>query len=171
MNSGTRRVAIVSLISALSCASAPTTSVQTTSFERQPAEEKANTALDVRSNSGTNRGRTMYMMVRALPPDEAVTALESYEDATRMLFSSERDPNIVLGEPIFPGVPLSFELTEPQDSTVILYFFFTHPGESWRVHVPSPMPRAIVVELGTDEVQQVDVVRPEPTAKLSGGVP
>lgn len=157
------RVATLGLLASVSCASAPTTnltareSVQNAS--KKPTVPLQPAGIAIQSTTATNRGRTLYMMVRTLPPSQGATALESYEDASRMLFASERDPNVVFAEPVIPGMPLETELHEASDSTVILYFFFTHPGESWRLHIPPPVPKRIRVELGVDQVDRLEVKR------------
>jgi hypothetical protein len=115
--------------------------------------------IRVHSEPSANHGRSLYVMIRSVPKDEADTALESYEDATRMLFAAKRAPDVIAAEPIFPGVPLDIPLAEPVDHSVILYFFFTYPGESWRVQVPAPVPASVEIELGENEVNHVEVTR------------
>jgi hypothetical protein len=158
------RVAALGLLASVSCASAPTTKVTALESVQRSSSKKPAVAIQpagiaIHSTPATNRGRTLYMMVRALPPAQGATALESYEDASRMLFASERDPNVVFAEPVIPGMPLEAELHEGIDSTVILYFFFTHPGESWRLHIPPPLPERIFVDLGVDQVDRFEVKR------------
>jgi hypothetical protein len=113
----------------------------------------------VTSTRETNQGNVLHMMVRSLSADAAATATESYEDATVMLFAQNRDPDVVAAEPIIPGRPIHLELEEPLDHSVVVYFFYTNPGESWRVQVENPPPEALRIELGPNEVANVAVER------------
>lgn len=115
--------------------------------------------LVVNSTRETNQGNVLHMMVRSLDVDKAATTTESYEDATTMLFATERDPDVVAAQPIFPGHPAKLQLKEPPGNSVVLYFFFTNPGESWRVQVSSPPPDEVTIDLGPNEVASVSVER------------
>jgi hypothetical protein len=158
-----RRALVAAMsISCAQCASASSSSLKvanTQQLEGSGAADLSSMELLVNSTRETNQGNVLHMMVRSVDVDKAVTTTESYEDATSMLFAPERDPDVVAAQPIFPGHPTRLQLKEPEGNSVVLYFFFTNPGESWRVQVSSPPPDELTIELGANEVASVSVER------------
>jgi hypothetical protein len=122
-------------------------------------EPLTTTELHIESTRATNQGNVLHLMVRSLNADAAATNTESYEDATVMLFATTRDPDVVAAQPIIPGHATNLVLNEPEANSVVLYFFFTDPGESWRVQLSSPPPQQVRIELGINEVANVTVDR------------
>ena len=116
------------------------------------------TNLIVQSASQTNSGNVFRMMVRSVPEKVADTTTETYEEAARML-ANPRDDAVVLAQPIFPGRPTLVHLAQPPDKRLILYFFFTNPGDYWRVQIAGAPPAEVSVELGENQVERYRVRR------------
>jgi hypothetical protein len=158
-----RAMAVILGAASAQCASSASTSgsLKTSGAAEQSESSQplSRTELIVSSSTQTNRGNVLHMMVRSLDFDTAATTTESYDDATAMLFAKTRDPDVVAAQPIIPGHEARLELKEPENHSVVLYFFFTDPGESWRVQLASPPPQEVRVELGANEVANVDVER------------
>jgi hypothetical protein len=116
----------------------------------------SSTHLYVKSTNATNDGGTLYMMVRSVD-GKTTTVSEQYQDAASKLFADPPDPTVVVGQPIFPGNPVSVTLNEPDTKQVVLYFFYTKPLTNWRVPLPRPLPSEIYVDLGPNQIEHVQV--------------
>ena len=122
------------------------------------ASRVTSTELTVQSVAGTNSGNVLNMMVRSVPQKVADTKNETYEEAALMV-SDPRDEAVVLSQPIFPGRPTRTRLEQQADKRLILYFFFTQPGDYWRVQIAGAPPAAVSVELGENRVERYQVRR------------
>lgn len=111
--------------------------------------------LTVRSAPATNSGNVLYMMVRRLDAKAAVLA-QSYEETAALLSAPGEDDTVLAVRPIFPGRPATLTVQSAEDDHVFAYFFFTSPGPNWRVGLPTPLPKAVSLELGVDQVERVE---------------
>jgi hypothetical protein len=118
----------------------------------------SSTELRVQSLPRTNSGNVLSMMVRSVSEKVADTKIETYEEAARML-GDPRDEAVVLSQPIFPGRPTRVRLEQQADKRLILYFFFTQPGDNWRVQIAGAPPAEVSVELGENRVERYQVRR------------
>ncbi|HET9953275.1 MAG TPA: hypothetical protein VFQ61_02160 [Polyangiaceae bacterium] len=119
-----------------------------------PEPSKARCALRVQSEPVTNGGLVLHMLVRRLDP-KALGVAESYQEAAARVAAEVRDESVVLVRPIIPGQALFIPLEVVKEERLIACFFFTHPGRNWRVELPSPLPPALEIRLGQNEVKQV----------------
>lgn len=115
----------------------------------------SNTRIYVRSTEQTNDGNTLYMMVRGV--DGRGVATETYQEAAAKLFSDPPDPAVVATQPIFPGNQATVTLEDPEAKDVAIYFFFTQPGQSWRVPLRKPLPAEIYIDLGQHQIERVQI--------------
>lgn len=113
--------------------------------------------IQVRSDDDTNAGRPLYLLVRSV--DSRALVSESYTEAAALVFSMPRESSIQHVQALIPGQDASITLPVPEASDLALYFFFTRPGEKWRVPLPRPIPSDIVVELSSNQVKRVMVRR------------
>ena len=114
------------------------------------------TRLYVKSTQTTNDGNTFYMMVRSVD-GKTTTVNEQYQDVAAKLFADPPDPTVVVGQPIFPGTPVSVTLNEGDTKQVVLYFFYTKPLTNWRVPLPRPLPAEVYVDLGANQIEHVQI--------------
>jgi len=113
------------------------------------------TRIHVESKKDTNGGEPFYMVVRSTDGKSFVT--ERYQDIAAKLFAKTQDPATVTQEPIFPGKPFTLTLEEGDKKDLVVYFFFTKPGTNWRVPLRKPLPAEVLVELGANDIQKVQV--------------
>jgi hypothetical protein len=118
----------------------------------------AKTEIHVQSGQEINGGKVLHMMVRAVDEKTATTS-EAYQDAAAMLFSSAKDESFLASQPIFPGKPATVKLDKPTGKDLVLYFFFTSPGDHWRAQVGQPPPSEVYVELGQNQIEKIQVRR------------
>ncbi|WP_437629917.1 hypothetical protein [Sorangium sp. So ce854] len=120
------------------------------------APAPARVTIHVTASERTNRGASMYMMVRAV--GQGLLASESYQDAAAMLFAAPADETILDSRPVFPGRRADVTVTVPEAEkrSLLLYFFFTDPDGQWRAHVPGPLPAEVFVELGERRIARVE---------------
>ena len=105
-------------------------------------------ALSVRSPSGTNHGRPLYMVVRKV--DAKQYATQTYADVASKVVAP--DASVLQTEVIYPGTLQRIQLKVPADSPVAISFLFTNPDGAWQVLVPKPTP-SIDIELADGRVQ------------------
>lgn len=112
-------------------------------------------AINVRIDSAvtTNNGRPFYFMARNVDAQQFLA--EDYESAAERLFKYPADESIAESQTIFPGRQASISVPTQSGKDVILYFFFTRPGQKWKVPVHRPLPSEVVVELGRSQIKRV----------------
>lgn len=120
--------------------------------------KSAATKVIVQSTERTNSGNVLHMMVRRVDAKTASTA-EEYQEMAVMLFAQTRDETVVTTEPVFPGRLTSLAVEEDGEKSFVLYFFFTSPGENWRVQLPKPLPAEVYVDLGQNQIDRIQVRR------------
>ena len=112
--------------------------------------------VQLRSTPQTNQGNTLYVMVRSV---DRATAAENYQDVASRLFADPPDASVVHSQPIFPGSPVTLSLDTSGKKDLVLYFFFTDPGPSWRLPLPRPVPSEITLDLGEHQIDRVQIQR------------
>jgi hypothetical protein len=127
-------VALVSLVSlfGLGCSSAPEVTVEVT------------------STAETNGGRPFYAVTRSVEQTTYIT--DTYEGIAARIFATPPDPTILKAEVIYPGVPATWTVEQPEGLSVGVYFMFTDPGDGWKIVRSPPLPTTIEVELGVNSV-------------------
>lgn len=113
--------------------------------------------VQVQSSRDTNDGKPLYMLVRAV--DSRALVSESYQDASSFVFTTKKDPSVKHVQAIMPGTEVNVTIPTPESSDVALYFFYTHPGDQWRIPLTQPLPSDIVVELGSNQIKRASVRR------------
>lgn len=107
----------------------------------------------VESAASSNGGRPFYFMVRSVDANQFLA--EDYEGAAGRVFKFPADPSVLGSETIFPGQPSSATVDTEDGKDVIIYFFFTTPGQKWKVPLHRPLPSEVVVELGRTQIKRV----------------
>ena len=111
--------------------------------------------IEVQSSEKTNGGRPLYMMVRTV--DSRALLSEDYASASALVFTHPPDKSVQKVQTVLPGKPVVLNLPRPEESELALYFFFTQPGDKWRVPLSQPLPSDVMVELGGSNVKRVMV--------------
>ena len=115
------------------------------------------TRVHVKSSQRTNEGNTLYMMVRDATGKPIVS--ESYNEVAAKLFTDPPDPSVVHVEPIFPGNTVSFSIEDADEKDIFIYFFYTDPGENWRLPLRKPLPAEVFIDLGQYQIERVQIRR------------
>jgi len=113
--------------------------------------------VQVQSSKDTNDGKPLYMLVRAV--DSRALVSESYADASALVFTTKKDPTVKHVQAIMPGTEINVTIPTPESSDVALYFFYTQPGDQWRIPLTQPLPSDIVVELGSNQIERASIRR------------
>lgn len=113
------------------------------------------TRIYVKSTDRTNEGNTLYMMVRDASGKAIVT--EGYQEVAAKLFTDPPDPAIIRTEPIFPGNTVSFTVEGDDEKDLFIYFFYTNPGDNWRVPLRKPLPAEVFIDLGQYQIERVQI--------------
>jgi len=116
----------------------------------------SSTRLQIQSADKTNDGRSLYMLVRPVEDEDVVA--EPYEAATRRVFARQAVPDGQERHVIIPGQTMTIDLATERKQDVVLYFFFTQPGDRWWLALDKKrLSGEIVVELGINEVERIRV--------------
>ena len=114
------------------------------------------TRILIQSAHTTNDGRSFYVMVRPLEDEDVVA--DSYEAAARRVFAREAAPVGQERRVIIPGQTMTMDIPTDRQRDIVLYFFFTEPGDRWWFAVDKErLASEIIVELGLNEVERVRV--------------
>lgn len=114
------------------------------------------TRIQIQSLPSTNRGQSLYVLVRSVEGEELVA--EGYEAAARRMFNREADPTIAERQVIIPGSPLSLSVKTEETRDLAVYFFFTEPGDRWWLSIDKKrLPADVVIELGDDQIDRVGI--------------
>ncbi|HEY6881769.1 MAG TPA: hypothetical protein VI299_27265 [Polyangiales bacterium] len=114
------------------------------------------TRIYVRSSERSNDGNTLYAMVRSVDA-KTIGSNEIYHDVAGKLFADPVDATVVESRPIFPGNPITFNVSEGSAKNLVLYFLFTNPGQNWRLPLRAPLPAEVYVDLGNNEIDRVQM--------------
>jgi hypothetical protein len=115
------------------------------------------TKIYVQSKDQTNAGNVLHM-IRSVDAKTAATA-ESYQEVAAMLFADPRDPSVLSSEPVFPGRLTTVTVDQEKDKSLVLYFFFTSPGDNWRIQVANPLPAEVYIGLGVSQIESAQMRR------------
>lgn len=124
--------------------------------DSKPSFTRALVQID--SRQGTNRGNVLHMMLRQLD-QKAMGVVESYEQAASFVVAQVRDESVLTIQPVIPGKRLTLAVTGDSKKKLVAYFFFTNPGQNWRVELPRPLPAHISIALGNDQVDSMKGTR------------
>ncbi len=116
----------------------------------------AGTRIYVRSSERSNDGNTLYAMVRSVDA-KTIRSNEAYHEVASKLFSDPVDDSVLESRPIFPGNPMTFNVSEGEAKNLVVYFLFTSPGQNWRLPLRSPLPSEVYVDLGDNEIERVQM--------------
>ena len=105
--------------------------------------------LQVRPAVGTNHGRPLYLLVRAM--ERKAYLSESYQDVTTKVLN--RDKSVLRLEVVHPGHARRFIVGVPRPAGLGLYFLFTKPSPGWRMYVEPPVPLVVTVELEGNHIK------------------
>ena len=114
--------------------------------------------VEIDSRQGTNHGNVLHMMLRQLD-QKAMGVVESYEQAASFVVAPVRDESVLTIQPVFPGKRLTLAVTGDSKKKLVAYFFFTNPGQNWRVELPRPLPSRVSIALGNDQVDSLKGAR------------
>ena len=114
------------------------------------------TRIYVRSNERSNDGNTLYAMVRSVDA-KTIRSNEVYYDVASKLFADPADASVLESRPIFPGNPVTFNVSEGDAKEIVVYFLFTNPGQNWRLPLRAPLPAEVYVDLGDNEIERVQM--------------
>jgi hypothetical protein len=114
------------------------------------------TRIYVRSSERSNDGNTLYALVRSVDA-KTIRSNEIYHDVASKLFADPVDPSVIENRPIFPGNPVTFNVSEGDAKNLVVYFLFTNPGQNWRLPLRSPLPSEVYVDLGDNEIERVQM--------------
>lgn len=112
------------------------------------------TRIYVRSTERSNDGNTLYALVRSVDA-KTLRSHEVYHDVASKLFADPADASVLESQPIFPGNPVTFNVSEGEAKDIVLYFLFTNPGQNWRLPLRAPLPSEVYVDLGDNEIERV----------------
>lgn len=113
--------------------------------------------VKVDSTPDTNHGRPIYMMVRTVDGQALVS--EDYGEAAARVFAYPKDPSVQKVQVVLPGQSVDFSIPRSEEGALAIYFFFTHPGNKWRIPLQSPLPSDLIVDLGENNIKRVQVRR------------
>ena len=114
------------------------------------------TRIYVRSSERSNDGNTLYALVRNVDA-KTIRSNEIYHDVASKLFADPADASVIESRPIFPGNPVTFNVSEGDAKNLVVYFLFTNPGQNWRLPLRSPLPSEVYVDLGDNEIERVQM--------------
>jgi hypothetical protein len=114
------------------------------------------TRIYIRSSERSNDGNTLYALVRSVDA-KTLRSNEIYYDVAAKLFADPVDASVIESRPIFPGNPVTFNLSDGDAKNVVVYFLFTQPGQNWRLPLRSPLPSEVYVDLGDSEIERVQM--------------
>jgi hypothetical protein len=116
------------------------------------------THIYIRSNETSNNGNTLYALVRSVDA-KTIRAAERYQDVSSKLFADPADASVLDSRPIFPGNPITFDVSDGAAKELVVYFLFTNPGANWRLPLHAPLPSEVYVDLGDNEIERVQLRR------------
>ncbi len=110
--------------------------------------------IEVDSETDTNQGRPVYVVVRRV--DETAFLTETYEEVASSVFKTPQDPTLVLKEALIPGESWETEMEIPTDPRIAIYFMFTEPGDRWKTLLKQPYPDGVSFELSKNQISYQD---------------
>jgi hypothetical protein len=111
--------------------------------------------IGIESDTKSNAGRPFYVMVRKA--DGKAFISEDYKLVSKKLFSYPKEKSILESRVIIPGQAMEMIIKKPEDIDLALYFFFTEPGDNWRVPIRRPFPAKVLIDLGSNQIKRVRI--------------
>jgi hypothetical protein len=111
-------------------------------------------AVRVDCDPAANGGAPFYVVVRAVEQGTFVT--ESYEAVASKVFATPTDPALLKAEVVHPGAAIEVVVEKPKDTGIGVYFLYTKPGERWKTGRVVPLPDAIDISLGANQIESED---------------
>jgi hypothetical protein len=113
--------------------------------------------VNVRSPAGTNQGRPLHMVVRAVDAQKYMT--EFYADVAERVVHP--DDTVVQTLVVYPGVPAQAKVKIPEDSPLAISFLFTTPDGAWQVLIDPPIPARVDIDLEESRIR-TDIAKKAP---------
>ncbi len=108
----------------------------------------------IKSNEETNQGRLFYVAIRSVNSNQFL--IETYQGAASMIYTDPPDPSILARRVILPGEKQKIKVVKPDQNQVGLYFFFTDPGDPWRVMIEQPLDDKYKIALDKNRIVQTE---------------
>ncbi|WP_408890807.1 hypothetical protein VZQ01_02475 [Myxococcus faecalis] len=106
-------------------------------------------SIHVNSPQGTNQGRPLHMVVRAVDSQRYMT--EFYADVAERVVHP--DDSVVQTLVIYPGEKTQTRVKIPEESPLAISFLFTTPDGAWQVLLDSPIPGRVDIELEESRIR------------------
>ncbi|MCP3101816.1 hypothetical protein LZ198_23345 [Myxococcus sp. K15C18031901] len=117
--------------------------------------------VNVKSPPGTNQGRPLHMVVRAVDAQRYMT--EFYADVAERVVHP--DDSVVQTLVIYPGEKTQTRVKIPEEMPLAISFLFTTPDGAWQVLLDTPIPGRVDIEL---EESRIRTDAPTKKKKKSG---
>jgi len=108
----------------------------------------------IKSNEDTNQGRLFYVAIRSVNSNQFL--IETYQSAASMIYTDPPDPSVLARQMILPGEKQKIKVVKPDQNQVGLYFFFTDPGDPWRVMIEQPLDDKYKIALDKNRIVQTE---------------
>ncbi|NTX03934.1 hypothetical protein [Myxococcus sp. CA040A] len=105
--------------------------------------------INVKSPPGTNQGRPMHMLVRAVDSQRYMT--EFYADVAERVVHP--DDSVVQTLVVYPGEKTQTKVKIPEESPLAISFLFTTPDGAWQVLLDTPIPGRVDIELEESRIR------------------
>jgi hypothetical protein len=99
--------------------------------------------VNIRSPAGTNQGRPLYMVVRAVDSKKYLS--ETYSDVAAKVVAP--DDSVIETAVVYPGAERSLKVKIPDETSVAVSFLFTSPDGAWQALLDTPVPRSVDFDL------------------------
>ena len=103
----------------------------------------AHLTVNVRSPAGTNQGRPLFMVVRAVDSKKYLS--ETYSEVAAKVV--EPDDSVIETAVVYPGGEKSLRVKIPDETSVAVSFLFTSPDGAWQALLDTPVPRSVNFDL------------------------
>ncbi|WP_342381176.1 hypothetical protein NVS55_16025 [Myxococcus stipitatus] len=124
--------------------------------------------INVKSPPGTNQGRPLHMVVRAVDAQRYMT--EFYADVAERIVHP--DDSVVQTLVIYPGEKAQTRVKIPEESPLAISFLFTTPDGAWQVLLDTPIPGRVDIDLEESRIRTDAPKRKKPAkAEAAKGEP
>lgn len=108
----------------------------------------------INSSEDTNQGRLFYVAIRSVNSNQFM--VETYQGAASMIYTDPPDTSVLARQVILPGEKQKIKVVKPDQNQVGLYFFFTDPGDPWRVMIEQPLEDKYKIALDKNRIVQTE---------------
>ncbi|MFY2561604.1 hypothetical protein ACN469_28650 [Corallococcus terminator] len=105
--------------------------------------------INVKAPPGTNQGRPLHMVVRAVDSQRYMT--EFYADVAERVVHP--DDSVVETLVVYPGEKTQTRVKIPEESPLAISFLFTTPDGAWQVLLDAPIPGRVDIELDESRIR------------------